>query len=261
MTNTGKVLIIGLLVIDLGVGGYLLFPKDDQPPATTGAAAGDAATVTGLDRPASTAHVAGGSVLVTKPPVSSTDKLAMALPADPGPAVAPAAAVVSVAPAAPGVPVPPVGPLVSVAPAAPGVSVAPVAPGTNGATGSTYSGPVQTHVASKPRVTSHAPTAVGVQKNAHPKSKPVTQLAEQDHSHKRDSAHRRDSKLVSSAMTAQLVRESAKPDPSLPPPPYGHPGQTGSGSHPVSAAMTDDLVRESSKVTPASGFPWKSEKH
>jgi hypothetical protein len=48
-------------------------------------------------------------------------------------------------------------------------------------------------------------------------------------------------------MTARLVKESAKPDPSLPaPPPTAH------GSHPVAAAMTDQLVRESSRVTPES---------
>jgi hypothetical protein len=49
-------------------------------------------------------------------------------------------------------------------------------------------------------------------------------------------------------MTAQLVKESAKPDPSLPLPPPTHSGPTGRSSNPVAAAMTDQLVRESSKV-------------
>ncbi|KVC46330.1 extensin [Burkholderia pseudomultivorans] len=77
--------------------------------------------------------------------------------------------------------------------------------------------------------------------------------------------------------TAALVRESAKLDPSLPPPPmsaYGGTGAAGvgagagagtyrqgsssSGANPVAAAMTEQLVRESSSIksqTPANGAP------
>ncbi|MDS0791383.1 extensin [Burkholderia pseudomultivorans] len=77
--------------------------------------------------------------------------------------------------------------------------------------------------------------------------------------------------------TAALVRESAKLDPSLPPPPmsaYGGTGAPGvgagagagtyrqgsssSGANPVAAAMTEQLVRESSSIksqTPANGAP------
>ncbi|MCA8091186.1 extensin [Burkholderia anthina] len=51
--------------------------------------------------------------------------------------------------------------------------------------------------------------------------------------------------------TAELVRESAKLDPSLPPPQYvppSNPGQqrASAGSNAVAAAMTDQLVRQSS---------------
>ncbi|KAA1004217.1 hypothetical protein FVF58_33185 [Paraburkholderia panacisoli] len=67
---------------------------------------------------------------------------------------------------------------------------------------------------------------------------------------KRDESHRNGANSLSAAMTAQLVRESAKPDPSLPMPPMSRSGPSGRGSNPVAAAMTDQLVRESSKVTP-----------
>ncbi|WGY72365.1 extensin [Burkholderia cepacia] len=57
--------------------------------------------------------------------------------------------------------------------------------------------------------------------------------------------------------TAALVRESAKLDPSLPPPPMSsmsasagsyRQGGSSSGANPVAAAMTEQLVRESSNV-------------
>ncbi|KVN40658.1 extensin [Burkholderia territorii] len=67
--------------------------------------------------------------------------------------------------------------------------------------------------------------------------------------------------------TAALVRESAKLDPSLPPPRYvptqmATPGadrqHTSTGANPVAAAMTDQLVRQSSSfkaATPANAEP------
>ncbi|HGL4262176.1 TPA: extensin, partial [Burkholderia dolosa] len=59
--------------------------------------------------------------------------------------------------------------------------------------------------------------------------------------------------------TAALVRESAKLDPSLPPPQvpvgaaadrYGAHSVSSRGGNPVAAAMTDQLVRQSSSFTP-----------
>jgi hypothetical protein len=65
-------------------------------------------------------------------------------------------------------------------------------------------------------------------------------------------------------MTDELVKESAKLDPALPPPspsasalplpPTDQPGRNNadhSGSNPVAAAMTEQLVRESAKLDPA----------
>jgi len=55
-------------------------------------------------------------------------------------------------------------------------------------------------------------------------------------------------------MTELLVRESAKLDPSLPPPPPTAPVELNRrSSNPVADAMTDQLVKESARVAPASG--------
>jgi hypothetical protein len=63
MTNTGKLLIIGLLVIDAGIAGYLLYPKDEErAPTASGVVVGsiddDAQDVGG-----GSARVAGGGVM------------------------------------------------------------------------------------------------------------------------------------------------------------------------------------------------------
>ncbi|MFM0212198.1 hypothetical protein PQQ96_32920 [Paraburkholderia sediminicola] len=79
---------------------------------------------------------------------------------------------------------------------------------------------------------------------------------------RRDSLRRHGSNPVASAMTDELVKESAKLDPALPPPsalpqsppPPDQPSRNNAyhpGSNPVAAAMTDQLVRESAKLDPA----------
>lgn len=70
---------------------------------------------------------------------------------------------------------------------------------------------------------------------------------------RRDDSHRQGANPVASAMTDQLVKESAQLDPALPPP---HPQSSRNdpyrpGSNPVAAAMTDQLVRQSAKLDPA----------
>jgi hypothetical protein len=215
MTNTGKVLIIGLLVVDLGVGGYLLFPKDDErPPAAAGTEVVDTAIPARSDTPANAAQMASGSVVGAPPAAGETGKLAMA-------------------PSVPSVP-----PVPSVARRAPAPSVVAVAP---------PAGQAVPRVVDKPPVKTREQASSELRRNSRAQSKPV-QLTEQQHGHKHDDPHHRESKSLSSAMTDRLVKESAKPDPSLPLPP-----STAHGSHPVDAAMTDQLIRESSRVNAASG--------
>ncbi|MFM0741360.1 hypothetical protein PQQ51_29340 [Paraburkholderia xenovorans] len=68
----------------------------------------------------------------------------------------------------------------------------------------------------------------------------------------RDNLHRHDPASVSSSATDQLVKESSKLDPALPPPePFVHTDQQRRGTNTVAAAMTDQLVRESAKLDPA----------
>ncbi|REE24168.1 hypothetical protein B0G71_7469 [Paraburkholderia sp. BL27I4N3] len=68
----------------------------------------------------------------------------------------------------------------------------------------------------------------------------------------RDGLHRRDSTSRSTSATDELVKESAKLDPALPPPePVAHDDQPRRGSNAVGAAMTEQLVRESAKLDPA----------
>lgn len=214
MTNTGKMLIVGLLVIDAGIAGYLLFPKEQRPPAVTGAVTGSASTKATDDSQAGDTHVAAGSVIRATPS------------SDGGNAK-----------------------LAAVAPAAPVVKVAPDA---NQATS-------QAANESRP-ATRTTIASTDVQPPVHTKSKPSVR-AEQVRERKRDEPHRGGSDEVSAALTAQLVKESAKPDPSLPLPPGSSngsgSGSSGRSSNPVASAMTDQLVRESSKVnlaTPAQSY-------
>lgn len=231
MTNTGKMLIIGLLVIDAGVAGYLLFPKEEErPPAVTGAVVGSAGTAA-IDSRASESHVVAGSVARTSPAGSATDKLAAVAPATP----------VKLAPDSPATTVAPV----VIAPrAAPAVTAAPNAGPT---TRETANG---AHPATRTLVASNE-----VHQPAHTKPK----HAEHGRERKHDEPRRSNSNHVSAALTAQLVRESAKPDPSLPLPPGTGSGSTGKNAHPVASAMTDQLVRESSRVNLSA--PSQSYKH
>ncbi|MFM0220757.1 hypothetical protein [Paraburkholderia dipogonis] len=86
--------------------------------------------------------------------------------------------------------------------------------------------------------------------------------AVQQTGHGRDGLHRRDSSSVSSAATDELVKESAKLDPALPPPePFVHDDQPHRSSNAVAAAMTQQLVKESAKLDPALPPPNPSGMH
>jgi hypothetical protein len=80
----------------------------------------------------------------------------------------------------------------------------------------------------------------------------------------RDALHRHDSNTGSSAETDELVRESAKLDPALPPPDpqaFVHDDQPHRGSNAVAAAMTQQLVKESAKLDPSLPPPNPSAMH
>ncbi|MFM0256777.1 hypothetical protein [Paraburkholderia sediminicola] len=81
----------------------------------------------------------------------------------------------------------------------------------------------------------------------------------------RDGLHRRDSTSVSTSATDELVKESAKLDPALPPPqpaePFVHDDQPHRGSNAVAAAMTQQLVKESAKLDPTLPPPNPSGTH
>ncbi|MFM0636321.1 hypothetical protein PQQ63_06410 [Paraburkholderia metrosideri] len=68
-----------------------------------------------------------------------------------------------------------------------------------------------------------------------------------------DSLHRHGLNPAASAMTDELVKESAGLDPALPPPPVQSSRNDvyRQGLNPVAAAMTDQLVKESAKLDPA----------
>jgi hypothetical protein len=97
MTNTAKLLIAGVLLVELGLAAYLLFPKDDQQTVETDAGMSNpaiTAITAGVDSEFGDAHVAAGSVVRAAPPTRSTDDIAGApLPSsvgnvapEPGPA-------------------------------------------------------------------------------------------------------------------------------------------------------------------------------
>ncbi|WCM23863.1 hypothetical protein NDK50_23755 [Paraburkholderia bryophila] len=201
MTNTGKALIIGLVLIDLGVVGYLLVPKGERTNAASGATGGAVATssvsAAVVGPRASDTHVVAGSVLPTTPSSAQS-----------------------------------------------GGEIAAVAP------------------LSPPRKPSaHAVKPVTINASGETKTTgPQTA----------DGAHgdisRQGSNPVAAAMTDALVKESAKPDPSLPmptaPPPPEPPaardGPYPRGSNPVAAAMTQELVKQSARVDSASQPPARS---
>lgn len=242
MTNIGKTLVIAVVLLDLGLVSYLLFPKHERDPATAEAEVGASrpALPVGVDSRFDDAHIAAGSVRTT-PSAANTASVA----ATPRPSV-----VANVAPQVANVAPEP-------APAARGVTPAP-------------------RPDAQPQATAPAPAPVQAQApvQPQPQSQPQPQPAYTAQSkvskqplyaraapvprdeHARDDLHRSGSNPVAAAMTDQLVRESAKLDPALPPP---LPGDLDGLRHrrldPVGAAMTDQLVRESARVGPAPQQP------
>ncbi|HGL6715828.1 extensin [Burkholderia contaminans] len=247
MTSTRKTLMIagGLLVAASGTAYVMLLRADHRAIEDSGI--GDSAAPVAA-APAGNDHAVQGAIAPPAPAAAMAPKQAAVAPPPPAPA-----------PSAPGETA-----RVSAAPAVPVVSDKPQ--------------PVTKPSAPPPKVTvvtvdaqdstspSPPPAAQSVQQAAPaPAPAQVTQRAPR----KRDGLERHAAAAPSATKsetpeTAALVRESAKLDPSLPPPsmssmpstPSGsgstRQGSPSSGANPVAAAMTEQLVRQSSNFNSAS---------
>ncbi|MCC8400764.1 hypothetical protein LJ655_02440 [Paraburkholderia sp. MMS20-SJTN17] len=219
MTNTGKLLIVGLLVVDAGVAGYLLYPRDDQLPAVTGTVTRGATGAADQQPQTDTTRAAGGRMMPAEPASPAPPHMGIANNV----VIAPQAALPRTDSAAP-------------APAAPPLA-----------------NPAEVaHARSKPQPYAQQSA------QARPQSGP---RVDQTQARRRENTQPNGANSVAAMLTNELVRESAKPDPSLPMPSgftvpmpagtdAGNGAATGRGSNPVASAMTDQLVRESSKLTP-----------
>ncbi|WOD16865.1 hypothetical protein [Paraburkholderia kirstenboschensis] len=240
MTNTGKTLIIGLVLADLVVCGYLFYPREDRksaPPAEAALTAPD----TTDSRSYGESHVIAGSIARPGSPDASAN----------------ASAKTNYGTIVSG------GDVRASAPAAP----MPTMPAATAAPATTLSNIPAAEM--QPQAQLAQPAQPQTQTQVQPQPQPqrysarskATQHAEDARSHE-DLRHH-GSNDVGALMTELLVRESAKLDPSLPPPPASPSPPPSSvtdrepinrrNSNPVAAAMTDQLVKESARVTPASG--------
>ncbi|OXJ14104.1 extensin [Burkholderia sp. AU6039] len=254
MTSTRKTLMIagGLLVAAAGTAYVMLLRADHR--AIEDAGIGDSAAPVAA-APAGNDHAVQGTIAPPAPAAAIAPKqAAVAPPPAPAPAAPAATARVDAAPA---VPVVSDKPQPVTKPSAPQPKVNVVTVDAQDST------PPSPPPAAKP-VQQAAPAPAPAQ---------VTQRAPR----KRDGLERHVAAAPSATKsetpeTAALVRESAKLDPSLPPPSMSSvssmPASTGSyrqggsssGANPVAAAMTEQLVRQSSSFkstapAPADGSP------
>jgi hypothetical protein len=251
MTNTGKTLIIGLVLADLVICAYLLYPREEKKSAAAPEAALTAPEITD-SRPAET-HVIAGSIARPASPETSAKANSNApggtkvsrMDVRPSPAPTPTVAPQPALPAAPalqGVP----NTSVANVPAADMQTQAQL-PQVQQPTQPIQQQPVQAQQQMQPPQQGQQP-----QHANNTRSKTAQRGAEDSRGH--DDLRRRGSSDVGALMTELLVRESAKLDPSLPPPPPTAPVELNRrSSNPVADAMTDQLVKESARVAPASG--------
>ncbi|RXV69602.1 extensin [Burkholderia stabilis] len=240
MTSTRKTLMIagGLLVAAAGSAYVMLLRADHRAIEDSGI--GDSAAPVAT-APATNDHAVQGAIAPPAPAAADTaSKQAAVPPPSPAPAPAPAApatARVSAAPASvPAVPV-----------------VSEKAP------------PPKVNVVTVDAQDSTPPAAQPTQSTQPAAPSQVTQRAPR----KRDGLERHAAAAPAATKsetpeTAALVRQSAKLDPSLPPPMSSmssmsassgstRQGGSSSGANPVAAAMTEQLVRESSNVRTTNG--------
>lgn len=245
MTSTRKTLMIagGLLVAAAGTAYVMLLRADHR--AIEDAGIGDSAAPAAA-APAGNDHAVQGAIAPPAPAAAMAPKQAAVAPPPPAPAPSAPAETARVS-AAPAVPVVSDKPQPVTKPSAPPPKVTVV---TVDAQDSTPPSP---------------PSAAKPAQQAAPAPAQVTQRAPR----KRDGLERHAAAAPSATKsetpeTAALVRESAKLDPSLPPPSMSsmpsmssgsgstRQGSSSSGANPVAAAMTEQLVRQSSNFNSAS---------
>ncbi|CAE6730511.1 hypothetical protein R75483_02178 [Paraburkholderia domus] len=222
MMNTRKILMIigGLLLGAAGITYLMLLQADRRSMAEVTAAMDRSAHPPVVDSRVGD-QVTEGSIGQSTPSGAITASTAIAQQSLPAPALAPAP--MTAAPAS--------------SPAAAQVTVQPKPE------------------AQPKQAPSTAVASVNVQNSGAPKVVPA-QRAQRG----RDGPDRRAiTTQGSTPETDELVRESAKLDPSLPPPDMSaaraamdqRSSKPGTGSNPVAAAMTDQLVRDSAKLDPS----------
>ena len=208
MKNAGKVLIIGVLLVEVAVGASFLIEKDDSTTLPADAEKAELATAPMPDKPVDNPHASVGSVL------SAASQPAIVAQA-PAVALSSQSVVGHVAPEI-----------------APSVTSAPQ--------------PLPPRSTQPVRKSAHKAEPAPGKHNVAVKTA-STQKPARSH----DNGQRTGSNHVASAMTNQLVKDSAQLDPSLPPP-LPKDNTNHRNSNPVAAAMTDQLVRESANVNLAS---------
>ncbi|MBR7954402.1 extensin [Burkholderia cenocepacia] len=260
MTSTRKTIMIagGLLVAAAGTAYVMLLRADHR--AIEDAGIGDSAAPVAA-APAGNDHAVQGAIAPPAPAAATAPKQAAAAPppAPTAPAPAPAPAATARVDAAPA-PVPVVSdkpqPVTKPAAPPPKVNVVTVNPED-----STPPAPAPAQTATVQPTQSVQPARSAAPAQSTQRAQ-VTQRAPR----KRDGLERHAAAAPPAATksetpeTAALVRESAKLDPSLPPPSMSSissmPASTGSyrqgsassGANPVAAAMTEQLVRQSSSI-------------
>jgi hypothetical protein len=226
MMNTRKILmIIGVLLLGAAGTTYLMFLQADRRAmAEVTAAMDESARPPVVDSRASD-HVTEGSIGQSKPFGAITKSTAIAQqPVVPAPAAAPAPKTAALA----------------------------SSPAAARATGQ----PIPEAPEAQPKkAPSTAVASVNVQDSGAPKVVPAQRTQRG-----RDGLDRRAiTTQGATPETDELVRESAKLDPSLPPPDMSaaraamdqRSPKPGTGSNPVAAAMTDQFVRNSAKLDPS----------
>lgn len=205
MRNVRKSLIVGVLLVEVAFGAFLLLQERDRSASDTDVPNDNPAELTATSFQSSSqlddTHMTAGSV-------SGAAPLAARTATDPNQVVSGTVVTQSGAPAKVAVQVP--------------------------------------RPATRPEPPPHE--SVALHASVAPRNAPAPRAES-----RRDDSHRQGANPVASAMTDQLVKESAQLDPALPPPqpqssrndPYRP------GSNPVAAAMTDQLVRQSAKLDPA----------